>query len=85
MAINSSLEKKNYGDKPTDLLQLNLLCEFLPPEGQGLLKGETYALQKETVLEPPIVAEMVVLTEGLVEMPHAGRIGFHRELQGDEL
>lgn len=47
--------------------------EFHPPELQGLLQREADTFKEEAVLHPTTMAEMVVLSQGLVELPHAER------------
>ena len=74
---STQLEECWNRDGITNLLQVNLLCKFPPPKRQCFFKGETNALQKEAILEPPKVSEVVVLAQGFMEVSHAGREGLH--------
>lgn len=50
--------------------------ELRSPELQRLLQREANPFEEEPVLHAAAVAEMVVLSEALVQLPHAEREGF---------
>lgn len=54
--------------------------ELGSPELQGLVQSEANAFKEEAVLHAAAVAQVVALPEGLVEVPHAGGEGPHRQL-----
>lgn len=58
------------------------LDELGPPELQCLVQCDADALEEEAVLHAPAMAEVVVVPQGLVELPHAQGVGLDRELEG---
>lgn len=59
--------------------------ELWPPKLQGLLQREANPFEEEAVLHSPSVAEMVVLSQGLMKLPHAQRERLPRELQENKV
>lgn len=57
------------------------LCELHPPELQRLLQSEADAFEEQTVLHPATMAEVVVLSERLMQLPHAEREGLPWKLE----
>lgn len=48
-----------------------LLCEFLLPESEGLVHGETETFKEQAELETPIMLQMVLVFQSRVKSLHA--------------
>lgn len=59
--------------------------KFLLPELQCLLQSQTDAFQEEPVLHTASVPEMVVITQGSMQLPHAKWERFHRKLSREKM
>lgn len=89
MARTHKKQKKNINKLKYHCCQHYLVCihfasyELWPPELQSLLQREANAFEEEAVLHTTTVAEMVVLSKALVELPHTEWEWFFWKLMAD--